>query len=291
MSTATRTVSETYKSADADIILISSEYVQSPSARLATTLTDAERCSNHSYAVHKANLSRSPVFRDMFEMVPAGNQSATDGTTGNDAERASKRTKLVGRGDSLPEIQMHETRELLDLCLPLFYGEDEPNFMSDPLEDTGDMVSRFGQLELLAAAQFYRQIRFACWKSGPCDYFSVRDFPIRHTRTDQMIYRDRIAAVERVCARGSNDKDVIEAALIYFFVAAHFKIRRSRQDALRILMRLASFEVSPAKDNSIENLASKWNVFCFGDAALVSRLVSQFPTSEATTTTDGHRSR
>ena len=86
MSTATRTVSETYNSANADIILISSEYVQSLFIRPIITQTDAEYDSNHSYAVHKENLARSPVFRDMFDFAqgqPAAR--SIDGTEGNAA--------------------------------------------------------------------------------------------------------------------------------------------------------------------------------------------------------------
>lgn len=59
-------MSETYNSANADIILISSD--------------------NHSYAVHKENLARSPVFRDMFDFAqgqPAAR--SIDGTEGNAA--------------------------------------------------------------------------------------------------------------------------------------------------------------------------------------------------------------
>ena len=51
MSTASRTVSEKYNSANADIILVSSEYVQSPSVRLGAIRIDVQDYSNHCFAV------------------------------------------------------------------------------------------------------------------------------------------------------------------------------------------------------------------------------------------------
>ena len=139
-----------FNSPDADITLISSEYVQFPSIWPVIIPADFENCSNHSYAVHKSNLSRTPVFRDMFDLA-GENRLSTAGASDGNAERANKRIKLVEGADSLPEIQMHETRELLDRCLPLFYVKEEPDFVTDPLVMSWGF---FTHMELLAASKF-----------------------------------------------------------------------------------------------------------------------------------------
>ena len=136
MASNARTVSETWNSPDADIILVYKESVATPprSIPARTSLQLTLRYSNHSYAVHKSNLSRSSVFRGMFEFPQEQRIEANvDGADASEPERARKRLRMTSEEKKLPEVAMDEDRAILDIVIPYFYVENEFDCDTDNL--------------------------------------------------------------------------------------------------------------------------------------------------------------
>ena len=99
------------------------------SERFKETWLTRGRSSNHSFAVHKANLARSPVFRDMFDFpaAPPTDNDATGDAEGNEEEagRAMKRIRLEKEAGGVPELKTEESRAILEVALSFFYNDED----------------------------------------------------------------------------------------------------------------------------------------------------------------------